>query len=555
MKVFGRSVMFFLVFLFLAGFAAAGDRETILALLKKHSPDGNYIMESFIKANDGSDFMEYWRGTSEDSRWSSYNTIVHESAHGVMSCLADRNSLFFPVSYKTNVMVPLTETYFSREMVDIFPKELRTFRFATYVDCKEDNLGSQCLGAYGLLDEMTAYYLGTKAVWDLLPHFEALGAEAPWSSFFQTINGSLYGVMEFKLYVLKYLMFAEKNHPDQYRKIMANAEFARAFILVDAAASAFFRDYFAGKERVYESLQKKGLTAKERGDFLEIGKPGKTICNGLFKDVFNLLTAELEKKDYQNLMQKINGGKAVAATPRFGEKGTAPKPTAPETPPAVAVDTPKQETPEKSEPERKPERPAAEDAKTTAQGRSAATVIAEIHAASKNKTAKAILTRNAVDKQGDGAKDFLDITRSDLALFPDQLIVGITCASFPGKLLFNSPNLEDDMLEYEWSCAIDLDGDGKDDYLLSLSSFKVAKSKPIEATITLYCQTSLWKLTEKGGSLVEASTAAETAGSAVFITLDDGPDFPLKQMTAKTKFTVKTFYDDGKGGSEDSLGL
>jgi hypothetical protein len=582
MKVSNRTVIASLLLLFASGLAAAGDKETLLSLLKKYSPDGYYIVDTYEKKAEGSDFMEYWDASSEDARWDSYNTIVHETAHGVMAALAKPNSLFIPASRASGVMVPLTETFFSREMVDTFPKELRTFRFGTYVDCSQDDLGSQALGAYGLLDEMTAYYLGTKASWDLLPHFEAQGAAAPWSSFFQAVNGTLYGILEFKLYTLKYLMFAEKKHPEVYRKIMANRDFSSAFLAVDAAANAFFRDYFAGKERVYESLRKSGLTAKEDGDYLVIGKSGKEICNGSFREVYSLLAAELEKKEYRNLMQLLNAGKAVASTP------TTPVPAPTASPAATPASAPTKNEPmavstgglnigrdlrpaveatealraereaaAKKNPVASPKKPAAvSDSRTEAQARSAASAIADIHGPAKGgRGAAALLTRSAVDERGDAGKEYLDITRADVALFADQLVVGISFVSFPGMLLFNAPDLEENMLEYEWSCAIDLEGEGTDEYLLSLSAFKAPGSRPVEASVTLFCQTSLWKLSASGGESVEAKAGAEIAGSALFLTLADGAGLPLKKMTSKTRFTVKTYRDEGKGGTEDSLGL
>jgi hypothetical protein len=528
-----------LVLVLAAGSAAADDKASILKLLKQYSPDGYYIVDSYAKNGGGTDFMEYWDGSSDDSRLSSYNTIVHEMAHGVMAEMADRDSLLFLASRDNRIMVPLTDVFFSREMVPSFPKELRTFRFSTYVDCTEDNLGSQADGAYGLLDEMNAYFLGTKTSWELLPYFQAQGPKAPWGPFFQSINGTLYGILEFKLYVLKYLMYAQQNKPAVYNGIMANQKFARAFLAVDKAASAFIQDYFTRKAQVYDSLRTQGLEIREEGDYLMIGSGGQ--CSGTFMDVYTLLAKELQKSAYQDLMRQLNAGTAVAASPLAEGAGSAVA-SVPETTPAT------------DEPAPAPAAPAPTSVQQEQQA-AALGVMERMHGA---EGAAATLTRGAADAIGDAAgdgADYIDISRADVRLYPDMLAVGISCVAFPGKLLFNSPDLKENALEYEWAVDIDLEGDGRADFSVSMSSFKAPDAQPVEASVTLFCQADLWKLTSSGGEVAKGRVKVETDGSALFFSLEDGPALPLKKITGKTKFSVTAYHNTGKSVVRDSLKL
>jgi hypothetical protein len=547
-----RTLVLTLTLMAVAGLAFADDRAAILSMLKRYSPDGYFIVDGYAKSGGGTDFMEYWDGSSDDSRLSSYNTIVHEMAHGVMAGMADNDSLLFLASRDERIMVPLTDVFFSREMVPSFPKELRTFRFSTYVDCTEDNLGSQVDGAYGLLDEMDAYFLGTKTSWELLPYFEAQGVKAPWGPFFQSINGTLYGILEFKLYVLKYLMYAQQNKPSVFKGIMANQKFAKAFISVDRASSSFIQDYFTRKLQVYASLRKQGLDIKEEGDYLMIGAGGQ--CSGTFMDVYTLLAKELQKDAYQSLMRQLNAGAAVAASPVTGGGGStgAAASGAAETAPTTTVTTSSITT-----------GGAAAGTTATAEGEEAAPVQQEQQASALGVIermhgaggAAATLSRGGGDAVGDAGVDFIDISRADVRLYPDMLAVGISYVAFPGKLLFNNPNLKENGLEYEWSCDIDLEGDGKPDYSISMSSFKAPGAQPIEASVTLFCQADLWKLTASGGEAVEGKVKVETDGSALFFSLADGEALPLSRITRKTKFTVNGYYGNGKNVVMDSLEL
>jgi hypothetical protein len=525
----------------------AGDRETVLSLLKQYSPDGYFIVDTYMRECGNTDFMEYWDPSSEDSRWDSINTIVHEIAHGYMGELADRNSLYYIASRDERIMVPLTSVFFSREMVPTFPERLRTFRFDTYVNCSEDELGSQAEGAYGLLDEMNAYFIGTKASWDLLPYFRSRGADAPWSSFFSAVNGTLYGILEFKLYVLKYLEYAQANRPAVYRDITANASFAKAFLAVDRASRLFINDYLTGKEKVYAELRALGFEAREEGEYLLIARGNADRCAGTFMDVYTLLAQELEKKEYQELMAKLNAGAAVAAYPTLAAPASSATATsATETKPAVAAAAPQAVS------------SAAQIALVQEQKDSSASVMAEIRRDEAGGVAPrtgAVLSRGGEDEIGDVATDFIDISRVDISLFPEALIVGISYAAFPGKLIFNNPNLDQDSLEYEWACDIDVEGDGKADFSLSMSSFKAPGAFPVEASVTLFCQADLWKLSRSGGTATETPVKVETAGSGVYLTLGDGRDLPLKKLTSKSTFTVRTYYDDGRSVAEDSLEL
>jgi len=197
---------------------------------------------------------------------------------------------------------------------------------------------------------------------------------------------------------------------------------------------------------------------------------------------------------------------------------------------------------------------AAEPTKAAAKGPSAAETVAALRASSSGgKATGALLVRSAVDERGDAEKEYLDIVRADLGLFADRLVIGISFASFPAKIPFDSKALEADAQEYEWSCALDIEGDGKDDYFISLFSFKDPKAGPSEAAVTARCKANLWKATETGAEMVEADVGAEASDSAIYFTLADGRAFPLRLVTKSTKFTAKTYYDGGKGGTEDYL--
>ena len=72
-----------------------------------------------------------------------------------------------------------TEVYNSHELIKVIPKDkYQSFFRNTYV-FQESGLTSQVSGIYGLLNEFSAYYNGTKADWDILTNKEKIIQKFP----------------------------------------------------------------------------------------------------------------------------------------------------------------------------------------------------------------------------------------------------------------------------------------------------------------------------------------------------------------------------------------
>ncbi|HPG39213.1 MAG TPA: hypothetical protein PLP19_03925 [bacterium] len=524
-------------------------RKTAFALLDAHCPDGAFIVHtsyeklSFMEGNDFTNFIS--DGEDEVSVLNSLNTVVHEELHGLNGMygpvflqekLGGDQSDYWGYEYyylndRQYILVKKTTTFPSREMVNTFPKELRTLRF-DYVDNNDDVQSTQGSGIYGLLDEMNAYYQGTRASYDLLSWYEPKGQAADWPQYFQNINGTLYGCMEFKLYFLKYLLFARQNQPDIYKGLMNNKNFLLAYVRIEQNVANFYATYTMKKQEIFSKLRGYGWKVEEKEDMLFIDKGGSNVGHGTFMDVYNLLNNEMKKPVYQTLHAEIKNlvkdwnPESIYASLKEVKDVPLPPPTEPvkdepveDNPPVVVTE------PEPGE-LRIPKVPGDDY-----QG------------------GERIAVLN--DTMGDVKYKFVDILAGSITKKEQNIIFILECMELPFKFSFNSPALEENAMEYEWAVYLDIDGNGREDYSVSLCSFKFPGAKPVTTVLLDQAQASFWKLSGSGGETVDLQIEAfQSNDSIVFVV----PAYPyLNKIRNQAKFRFSASYNNGKDSVYDNM--
>lgn len=311
--------------------AQTSPRRLVLDTLKSYSPTGYHIVTAYDGAPEeismaGSrlrmsktDFMTYVRGAAMPAMASWLNVAVHEMCHGYTARMAyhlapERKITIYPgdryLAFYTgddDILVRITRVFPSKEMAHTFPAGIRTFRFATYIDSSRGITGTQVNGVYGLLDELNAYYHGTKTALDLLPFYKKQARQDAglWRAFCNQVNGTYYAHLEFKLFILKYLIYAEKTHPGIYRDIMDNEGFRKAFAAIDNNFTALNEEYLRSKKDIFEFLKTKGIEAREEGKYLYFKSGNTTMGLGNFTDTRDLLARELEKTEYRDMLARL----------------------------------------------------------------------------------------------------------------------------------------------------------------------------------------------------------------------------------------------------------
>lgn len=256
---------------------------------------------------------------SEKGIIESLNTVVHETLHGFTSRYSyellqenppegyrfkDDYSAFY-LDEDEIYLVKHSPVFSSNLLKKHIPKELRTFRYDPYITPKDNNLGSQVEGIYGLMDEWNAYYHGTRTAYDLFDYYKSKAGDKNKRVYLEHVSnlaGTYFAYYEFKYYMLKYLELAKSEYRDIYLGIMENQEFRKAYTAIDENFSALLSQFEERLDDIEHLVTSDNYTSVHRQDgFYFIGSSGV----GLFSEEAEKLKAELEKSNMTALDNEL----------------------------------------------------------------------------------------------------------------------------------------------------------------------------------------------------------------------------------------------------------
>lgn len=337
-----------------ASIQAAATRETVLQILKDYSPDGFYIVDSFEKTweelrasgfrkwSRSGDFMAFVKGETEFDIVKSLGVVVHETFHDYCHTVSYQlckerfrkmslGSMYdaYYAGNENTILVKRTKVFNTREIAASIPDQLRTFRFMPYVTLDAQyaipnatidlsildpslldsfkNLSSQVDGVYGLLNEFNAYYVETRTKLDLYSYYQNKleSSVDNWVGFINEVDGCSFAHGEFKLFILKYLLYAKSHYPKIYKEIIKNRDFCQAFLIIEQNYSQVVMEYYKRKEEIYEKFRQEGLSVSEDEDnfYIKGQSVNKQVCHFLKK--YDLLKNELAKEEYELILKEL----------------------------------------------------------------------------------------------------------------------------------------------------------------------------------------------------------------------------------------------------------
>lgn len=309
------------------------DAKTrLMEFLEQYSPDSHDMMvrlsqlgnqykigSSQITLSPEQSPLTWVRERTEKGIIESLNTVVHECMHGFTSRYAfqmleenppadyefGQDYSVFYISPDEMYLVKHSDVFTSNKLKQEIPKPLRTFRYNPYIAPRDNNLGSQIQGIYGLMDEWNAYYHGTRTAYDLFDYYKNKAQDKDKKVYLDHVSnlaGTYFAYYEFKYYILKYLEMARQDYPDRYQELMDNTEMRKAYTAIDDRFTALV-DLFEERLDTIETLvTSDNYTSVYRQDgFYFIGSNGV----GIFSDEANLLKKELETDALKRLDQAI----------------------------------------------------------------------------------------------------------------------------------------------------------------------------------------------------------------------------------------------------------
>lgn len=229
-------------------------REKLISLARNNTTDGAQILQ---RVGDF-DFERFLNRKDTAGLLEDFGTVIHESCHELNHLISTKNG----ESYRKNQGYFITRgvdilseqglVFNSVKLNKIVPDSLQRqiFRYKTYIGTPQEHLASQVDGIYGLVDELCAYYHGTKACFELYDFYfkyRCNGYQKPgeWALYVQHIASSYFAWYEFRLFISWYLEYAKKYDPDVYESCMNNTRLRLAYTLIDNLYGPLVRDFDA----------------------------------------------------------------------------------------------------------------------------------------------------------------------------------------------------------------------------------------------------------------------------------------------------------------------
>jgi hypothetical protein len=313
----------------------SADKEWIKDQTRKYSPDSWDLLMQYeslpekmeAEAADGRiatteksvGTFYYLEGRSKIDLISSMATNVHEIAHAYCGLNifrhANENGLkldinkaeeFFYFSPERSFFVsfPLKSLFPSRELKTVIPRNLRTFRFDTYID---GITSTQSEGVIGLLNELHSYYLESKFCLEMLESYiTAEGSEA--SGLFEWVHNAqskMTAFYEFDYFIREYLLLMKRKYPVRYNELRSYRPFTEAYRAIRTSYVELVNEYLqkiktemaamnsSGKAEV--ALEGTNLWVREGNSDTSAGTP-------VFSKDFEILAPVLESDRYQEIV-------------------------------------------------------------------------------------------------------------------------------------------------------------------------------------------------------------------------------------------------------------
>ena len=230
----------------------------ILDRMQSHSPSSVQLLTSYdkrpsrleidrggtvISSSKTTDALYFLDASDYESALISMSTNVHEIGHAyggllhyaeLMSCNCTKTIEFEDIQQGfyhapgEEYWIEIEEEYIfpSNELSETISYDLQTFRYDTYI---EGTSSTQADGVIGLLDELNAYYLGSKYQYDMLPVYKEVFGSDYLDRWVMHSASEMTAFFEFDFFIKEYLLYAKNYAPTTYNYLKNSPDFRRAY--------------------------------------------------------------------------------------------------------------------------------------------------------------------------------------------------------------------------------------------------------------------------------------------------------------------------------------
>ena len=148
------------------------------------------------------------------------------------------------------------------------------------------------------MDEWNAYYHGTNTAYNLYSYYTVKSDDDPqvYLEHITDIAGTYFAYYEFKYYILSYMIYAKKNHPEAYKDILENLKLKKAYRAIDRDYTKLNKDFQFRMKRIEKILSARPEMPEVaiKNGYYFIGRKGVD----LFTEERDVLKTELAKPNF-----------------------------------------------------------------------------------------------------------------------------------------------------------------------------------------------------------------------------------------------------------------
>jgi hypothetical protein len=153
-------------------------------------------------------------------------------------------------------------------------------------------------------------------------------------------------------------------------------------------------------------------------------------------------------------------------------------------------------------------------------------------------------------ENGENCPDYMRISSGTFTRIGPKLKWTLEVVGIPPELTFNRASVPSDVMEYSWAVDVDPDRDGKRNWQVAVSHFKVNGSTEVTtADILPQTQKDLWQV--KDNLMTSVATADVTLTDNTFtMIVDEGAGDDLVNVVDPTQSVWNTFHVFGASSDD-----
>jgi hypothetical protein len=225
-----------------------------------------------MEMNKPAETFHYLSGNNVYDVMGRMSSNIHEISHGYSRMnifryirennhtleMSDEGRLIY-LSPKESYLVTFPRNYLfpAARLSQSIPESRQTLRYKTYI---AGSTSTQVHGILALLDELNAYYLGSRFRYEMLDAYKIAGPNEA-EGFFEWVSGA-HGTMgaffEIDYFILEYLLYMKENHREQYEMLKSHKSFRDAWRAVRTSYSKLVYNYFMTLHKEKDSINDSG---------------------------------------------------------------------------------------------------------------------------------------------------------------------------------------------------------------------------------------------------------------------------------------------------------